>query len=289
MGGAELGKKRGVASPGHAPDRTAFPVATATAGRVVRDVTAAPANRGSPRRCCWGGIERGAGSRARGHVRPAGGDSAPPPRTCDPALRPRGVSRSGPAPSAKLSLPLAAARQALSYWPPPAPAIADVREAARAPPPAGRRSRDGGWRPRVTWRRCHPVSPQRHPVLPVPSPRHPPVSPPGVTALSPHCHPPCPAVTRMSHGVPPPVTRCHLMSPHHVLVSPDVTRCHPSVSRCHLMSPGVPSPGPVSPHCHSVPSQGHLMSLNVTPPCPGVTLMSPTVTPPVTLSCPGVT
>ena len=231
----------------------------------------------------WGGVTC-AGSREAG-----GGGSAPPPRTCDPALRPRGVSRSGPAPSAKLSLPLAAARQVLSYWPPPAPAIADVREAARAPPPAGRRSRDGGWRPRVTWRRCHPVSPQRHPVLPVPSPRHPPVSPPGVTALSPHCHPPCPAVTRMSHGVPPPVTRCHLMSPHHVLVSPDVTRCHPSVSRCHLMSPGVPSPGPVSPHCHSVPSQGHLMSLNVTPPCPGVTLMSPTVPPPVTLSCPGVT
>lgn len=180
----------------------------------------------------WGGVTC-AGSREAG-----GGDSAPPPRTCEPALRPKGVSRPGPAPSAKLSLPLAAARQALSYWPPPAPAIADVREAARAPPPAGRRSRDGGWRPRVTWRRCHPVSPQRHPVLPVPSPRHPPVSPPGVTALSPHCH--------------PTVSQCH----------PDVTRCLPS---CHPVSPSV------TPPCPAVT----LMSPTVTPP---VTLSRPGVT-----------
>ena len=244
----------------------------------------------------WGGVTC-AGSREAG-----GGGSAPPPRTCDPALRPRGVSRSGPAPSAKLSLPLAAARQALSYWPPPAPAIADVREAARAPPPAGRRSRDGGWRPRVTWRRCHPVSPQRHPVLPVPSPCHPPVSPPGVTALSPHCHPPCPAVTRMSHGVPPPVTRCHLMSPHHVLVSPDVTRCHPSVSRCHpdvtrcpLSWPGVtplslcPIPGsPDVTQCHPTVSRCHPDVTHCHPSCHPVLswchLMSPCVTPPVLVS-----
>ena len=264
-----------MASPGHAPDRTAFPVATATAGRVVRDVTAAPANRGSPRRCCWGGIERGAGSRARGHVRPAGGA---PPRPLA-----RAIPRSAPGAFPALAPPPPPSSR--SHWPPPArcspigrhrlrPLRTCGRQRAPLPPPGGGHvtaggalgSRGGG----AT--RCHPNVTPCCPSRPRVTPRcHPPVSL--------HCHPTVTHRVLLSPG-------CHTVSP---LLSPGVTQCHPTMSWCHLTSPGVPSPGPVSPHCHSVPSQGHLMSLNVTPPCPGVTLMSPTVTPPVTLSCPRVT